>query len=104
MTHFREWPDRTYIGPAGAEQFVTEWLEIWKDFETDLETLQGAVKYRGSSLADEGYVDLFGKPGEYQDHHQVYGREGESCNRCRRPIHRARYSNRSTFYCDACQV
>ncbi len=49
------------------------------------ETLQGAVKYRGSSLADEGYVDLFGKPGGYQDHHQVYGREGESCNRCRRP-------------------
>ena len=27
------------------------------------ETLQDAVKYRGSSLADEQYVDLFGKPG-----------------------------------------
>jgi formamidopyrimidine-DNA glycosylase len=62
------------------------------------------VKYRGSSLADEGYVDLFGKPGEYQEHHQVYGREGQACVRCRRPIHRARYSNRSTFYCEACQV
>ena len=65
---------------------------------------RAAVKDRGSSLADEQYVDLFGRPGEYQDHHQVYGREGESCHRCRRPIHRARYSNRSTFYCDACQV
>ena len=29
-----------------------------------VETLQDAVKYRGSSLADEQYVDLFGKPGE----------------------------------------
>jgi formamidopyrimidine-DNA glycosylase len=78
--------------------------EVRRLYRAISETLQGAVKYRGSSLADEGYVDLFGKPGEYQDHHQVYGREGQSCMRCRRPIQRARYSNRSTFYCDACQV
>jgi formamidopyrimidine-DNA glycosylase len=78
--------------------------EVRRLYRAISETLQGAVKYRGSSLADEGYVDLFGKPGEYQDHHQVYGREGQSCTRCRRPIQRARYSNRSTFYCDACQV
>ena len=78
--------------------------EIRRLYRAISEVLQDAVKYRGSSLADEGYVDLFGKPGEYQEHHQVYGREGEACVRCRRPIHRARYSNRSTFYCDACQV
>jgi formamidopyrimidine-DNA glycosylase len=78
--------------------------EVRRLYRAISETLQGAVKYRGSSLADEGYVDLFGKPGEYQEHHQVYGREGQACVRCRRPIQRARYSNRSTFYCDACQV
>jgi formamidopyrimidine-DNA glycosylase len=78
--------------------------EVRRLYRAISETLQGAVKYRGSSLADEGYVDLFGKPGEYQQHHQVYGREGQACVRCRRPIHRARYSNRSTFYCDACLV
>jgi len=78
--------------------------EVRRLYRAISETLNGAVKYRGSSLADEQYVDLFGKPGEYQEHHQVYGREGEACVRCRRPIHRARYSNRSTFYCDACQV
>jgi formamidopyrimidine-DNA glycosylase len=78
--------------------------EVRRLYRAISETLQDAVKYRGSSLADEQYVDLFGKPGEYQAHHQVYGREGEACMRCRRPIHRARYSNRSTFYCDACQV
>jgi formamidopyrimidine-DNA glycosylase len=78
--------------------------EIRRLYRAISETLNGAVKYRGSSLADEQYVDLFGKPGEYQEHHQVYGREGQACVRCRRPIHRARYSNRSTFYCDACQV
>jgi len=78
--------------------------EVRRLYRAISETLNGAVKYRGSSLADEQYVDLFGKPGEYQDHHQVYGREGAACVRCRRPIMRARYSNRSTFYCDACQV
>jgi formamidopyrimidine-DNA glycosylase len=69
-----------------------------------IETLNDAVKYRGSSLADEQYVDLFGQKGEYQHHHNVYDREGELCPRCRHPVTRARYSNRSTFFCAACQV
>jgi formamidopyrimidine-DNA glycosylase len=66
--------------------------------------LQDAVKYRGSSLADEQYVDLFGQPGEFQHYHQVYDKEGAPCQRCRRPLRRARFSNRSTFFCEACQV
>ena len=78
--------------------------EIRRLYRAIAETLQDAVKYRGSSLADEQYVDLFGKPGDFQHYHQVYDREGQACQRCRRPVHRARYSNRSTFYCEACQV
>ncbi|MCU1429228.1 MAG: DNA-(apurinic or apyrimidinic site) lyase [Actinomycetia bacterium] len=69
-----------------------------------IETLNEAVKYRGSSLADEQYVDLFGQPGGFQDRHQVYDREGKSCPRCYRTLVRARYSNRSTFFCEACQI
>jgi formamidopyrimidine-DNA glycosylase len=69
-----------------------------------IETLQDAVKYRGSSLADEQYVDLFGQPGGFQFHHNVYDREGKLCPRCRHPVVRARYSNRSTFFCASCQV
>jgi formamidopyrimidine-DNA glycosylase len=78
--------------------------EVRRLYRAISETLQDAVKYRGSSLADEQYVDLFGQPGEYQQYHQVYDKEGKACQRCRRPLHRARFSNRSTFYCDACQV
>jgi formamidopyrimidine-DNA glycosylase len=69
-----------------------------------VEVLQDAVKYRGSSLADEQYVDLFGKKGEYQLHHAVYAREGEMCPRCRHTIVRERVGGRSTFFCGACQV
>jgi formamidopyrimidine-DNA glycosylase len=78
--------------------------EVRRLYRAISETLQDAVKYRGSSLADEQYVDLFGQPGEYQLYHQVYDKEGAPCQRCRRPLRRARFSNRSTFFCEACQV
>jgi formamidopyrimidine-DNA glycosylase len=78
--------------------------EVRRLYRAISETLQDAVKYRGSSLSDEQYVDLFGRPGEYQQYHQVYDKEGQACQRCRRPLARARFSNRSTFYCGACQV
>jgi formamidopyrimidine-DNA glycosylase len=78
--------------------------EVRRLYRSMMETLQEAVKHRGSSLADEQYVDLFGRPGEYQQFHNVYAREGESCPRCRHPVVRERVSGRSTFYCSACQV
>ena len=78
--------------------------EVRRLYRAMVETLQDAVKYRGSSLADEQYVDLFGKPGEYQHHHKVYARDGEACRRCRHVVVRERYGGRSTFYCEACQV
>src|SRR6266516_4431009 len=74
--------------------------EIRRLYRSMVETLQEAVKHRGSSLADEQYVDLNGKPGEYQLHHKVYAREGESCRRCRQPIVRQRIGGRSTFFCE----
>ena len=78
--------------------------EIRRLYRAMVEILQDAVKYRGSSLADEQYVDLFGKPGDYQHHHKVYARDGETCRRCRHVIRRERVGGRSTFYCEACQV
>ena len=78
--------------------------EIRRLYRAIGEILQEAVKHRGSSLADEQYVDLFGKPGGFQRLHNVYDREGESCRRCRHTVVRQRFSNRSTFFCDACQI
>jgi formamidopyrimidine-DNA glycosylase len=78
--------------------------EVRRLYRSMTETLQEAVKHRGSSLADEQYVDLFGRPGEYQQFHNVYAREGEACPRCRHLIVREKVSGRSTFSCSACQV
>ena len=66
-------------------------------------TLREAVRLRGSSLRDAQYVDLFGEPGRYQNRHRVYGREGEPCPRCGRPVRRLSLGGRSTFYCESCQ-
>ncbi len=78
--------------------------EIRRLYRSLVETLHDAIKYRGSTLADGQYVDLHGKPGEYQEHHQVYDREGESCRRCRAVIVRVKANSRSTFFCEQCQV
>lgn len=78
--------------------------EIRRLYRAISEVLHDAVKYRGSTLADGQYVDLFGQPGEYQDHHAVYARAGEACRRCRRPIVKGKAGGRSTYFCQACQV
>jgi formamidopyrimidine-DNA glycosylase len=62
------------------------------------------VKHRGSTLGDGQYVDVYGRPGSYQLEHQVYDREGEPCRRCRTPIVRVKFQQRSTFFCPHCQV
>jgi formamidopyrimidine-DNA glycosylase len=78
--------------------------EIRRLYRSLVETLHDAIKYRGSTLSDGQYVDLQGKPGEYQEHHQVYDREGQACRRCRAVIVRVKANSRSTFFCEQCQV
>jgi formamidopyrimidine-DNA glycosylase len=79
--------------------------EIRRLYRSVVETLHDAIKYGGSTLSDEQYVDLNGKPGEYQEHHKVYDREKEPCFRCRRAnISKAKFAGRSTYYCELCQV
>lgn len=66
--------------------------------------LRESIDSRGSSIADEQYRDLYGEAGSYQNRLRVYGREAQPCVKCGTPIERARWSNRSTFYCPKCQV
>ncbi|HEX2064568.1 MAG TPA: bifunctional DNA-formamidopyrimidine glycosylase/DNA-(apurinic or apyrimidinic site) lyase, partial [Acidimicrobiales bacterium] len=68
--------------------------EVRRLYRAMTETLQDAIKHRGSSLADEQYRDLFGEVGDYQGHHNVYDREGEPCRRCRSPIVRVKTQGR----------
>jgi formamidopyrimidine-DNA glycosylase len=77
--------------------------EVRRLYRAIQEILQDAIKLRGTTLEDEAYVDLFGKPGEYQSELKVYGREGLPCRRCRTPIQSVKISQRSAYFCPQCQ-
>jgi formamidopyrimidine-DNA glycosylase len=79
-------------------------MEVRRLYRAVVEVLHEAVKHRGSTLGDQQYVDLHGKPGEYQTMHQVYDREGQACRRCRAVITKAKVAGRSSYFCPACQV
>ena len=63
--------------------------------------LQCAIDAGGTTLRDFHGGD--GEPGYFQQQLEVYGREGHSCRRCKRPVSVTVLGQRSTFYCKNCQ-
>jgi formamidopyrimidine-DNA glycosylase len=79
------------LRPAEAERLLQEVRAV----------LDRAIESRGSSIRD--YVGGSGGRGGYQDRFTVYGRAGEPCPRCGRPIRSVRLGGRSTHFCARCQ-
>ena len=79
-------------------------MEIRRLFRAIVEILHEAVKHRGSTLSDQQYVDVLGRPGEYQQLHTVYDRAGQACKRCRATLTKEKFQSRTTFYCPSCHV
>jgi formamidopyrimidine-DNA glycosylase len=65
------------------------------------EILRKAIALRGSSISD--FLDSDGLPGNYQQQHRVYDREGKPCPRCKTPIRRIIVAGRSSHFCPNCQ-
>jgi formamidopyrimidine-DNA glycosylase len=63
--------------------------------------LHKAIEMRGTSSRD--YVDAEGMEGGFQNELTVYGREGEPCPRCKRPLVRTVLAQRGTWWCRNCQ-
>ena len=68
---------------------------------TAVEVLSQAIVQGGTTLND--FADGEGNSGYFQVSLNVYGREGEPCLTCGRPVRRIVQAGRSTFYCPACQ-
>jgi formamidopyrimidine-DNA glycosylase len=68
-----------------------------------METVQDAVKMRGTSLGEDPFKDLQGNPGEFQLELKVFRREGEACRRCRNQIEKANHNGHVTYFCPQCQ-
>lgn len=63
--------------------------------------LKAAIKAGGTTLRDFTSVD--GRPGYFRLSLKVYGRGGEPCPRCGKPITQAVIAQRMTYYCTQCQ-
>ena len=59
------------------------------------------IRNRGSSIED--YVDVWGAKGRQQEELLVYGRGGQPCVNCGRPLTLIRLGGRATVFCRRCQ-
>lgn len=57
----------------------------------------------GCTSFDAQYVNVNGQAGYFAHSLNAYGRGGEPCPRCGRPIARTAFMNRSSHYCPRCQ-
>lgn len=63
--------------------------------------LRLSIEECGSSIRN--YQDADGNVGAFQNYFAVYGRKGEPCKKCGRPLERIEIGGRSTVFCTRCQ-
>jgi formamidopyrimidine-DNA glycosylase len=92
------WKARIHPAQLGARLKPKQIKELYVALQN---ILKKAILLRGSSISD--FLDAEGLPGEYQQHHRVYGREGQGCFRCKSMIRRVIVAGRSSYFCPKCQ-
>ena len=75
--------------------------EVRKLRKSLCEVLERGLATGGAS--DNTYRDFYGGTGTYQNEFLVYGRTGESCNKCGRELKRIVVGGRGTWVCEHCQ-
>ena len=63
--------------------------------------LRAAIREGGTTLRD--FTGSDGTPGYFKQELKVYGRTGEPCFNCGKPVAMRVLGQRSTFYCPSCQ-
>lgn len=76
-------------------------LEIKNLISSIKKTIKRAIELGGSSISD--YVNSKGDLGYFQNTFKTYGREGQNCLHCKKPIQRIVQNGRSSFFCKNCQ-
>jgi len=81
------------LRPA-ASLSVEEAARLWQAIR---QVLNEGIQRNGAS------IDWVYRGGEFQNHFQVYAREGQPCYRCGQPVQRLRIAQRSSYFCAICQ-
>jgi formamidopyrimidine-DNA glycosylase len=92
------WKAKIHPAKVGARLTSAELEALRRELR---KILLKAIELRGSSISD--FVDAGGIPGDYQQHHKVYGREGQACFRCGAKIRKILVAGRSSHFCRNCQ-
>ncbi|HXM97788.1 MAG TPA: DNA-formamidopyrimidine glycosylase [Candidatus Dormibacteraeota bacterium] len=92
------WKARIHPARLGSRLTLAQASVLHRSLQ---QILRRAIVLRGSTISN--FADTDGLAGEYQQHHQVYGREGQRCYRCRKTIRRAIVAGRSSYFCPRCQ-
>lgn len=69
--------------------------------ESIKQIIAAAIEAGGTTLRD--FTQSDGKPGYFAQQLQVYGREGEACFSCGKPIQQLTLGQRASYFCSRCQ-
>lgn len=102
---------RARLSPKRAANKLTSRQigRLWRAIRTVLtEAIRGGstVPLNFNGVKSDGLYYFGRAPGTpdfYEERLRIYGREGQPCLNCRRPIRRITQAARSTFYCPHCQ-
>jgi len=91
------------INPFKKAKLLSE-NDCKKIISNSRKILLQAIKRGGSSI--KNFKNSNGNSGSFQKEFNAYQREGEKCknSRCKGMIKKVFISNRSTFFCDICQI
>ena len=91
------------INPFKKARFIKK-KECKKIIIYSKKVLSNAIKKGGSSIRD--FKNISGVEGAFQKDFKVYQKEGLQCKRsnCNGIIQKKTISNRSTFFCNVCQI
>lgn len=89
------------IHPTRRMESLTN-SEISKLYIGIIKSLKAGIAHKGSSV--DSFVSAIGEQGKNQNYLYVYGRKGEPCKKCKKPIHKISLGQRGTYFCNKCQM
>jgi len=99
-----------YATEALFKAKISPFRQACKVSAPELKKLAAAIKWvleksimnRGFSMST--YVDALGKKGKSQLYALCYGKKGEPCAYCRKPLEKTVIAGRGVVYCPICQI
>lgn len=88
------------INPTRSASSLTK-EEVKRLHKAIIRIIDRAVKVGGSSVATYRLLDK--SRGNYAREHKVYGKSGENCSNCGKPLKKILIQSRTTIFCPNCQ-